>query len=93
MLHYVVEENVNLGSSDHKMDGADALWAVLELPSRQEAGILRRAGKTFIAQSEKHRNTSEAASGLLVLKMAFRSDHFFIQTNGQLQKLTERDLK
>lgn len=93
MLHYVIEKNVNIGRADPKLDGADALWTVLELPSRKEAGTLRRTGEVYIAESEKHRNTSEAANALLVLRMAFRSEHFFIQHDGELQKLTEQDLK
>jgi hypothetical protein len=93
MLHYVIEKNVNIGRPDPKLDGADALWTVLELPSRKEAGTLRRTGEVYIAESEKHRNTSEAANALLVLRMAFRSEHFFIQHDGELQKLTEQDLK
>jgi hypothetical protein len=93
MLSYVVEKIEILPKSDKEMGGADGSWSVLELPSRRKVGTLRRTGELFTAESEKHRNVSEAASGLLVLKMAFRSDNFFIQNGDQLQKLSEPDLK
>jgi hypothetical protein len=92
MQRYVVEKKDRLQTPHSERDGVEASWAVLELPSRIPAGSLRRKGDMFIAESEKHRNTSEAANGLLVLKMAFRSDLFFVQNEGQLQKLAEQDL-
>ncbi len=94
MLRYLIEKNSDtqqiIPERDH---GIDASWTVFELPSRRQAGMLCRAGQMFTAESKKHRNTSEAASGLLVLKMAFRSDHFFVENDGELRKLAERDLK
>ena len=91
MVRYVIEKLMPL-QSDSRSETAEATFSILELPSKKHVGILRRNGHMFTAESKKHRNTSEASSGLLVLKMAFRSDHFFVEKEGALTKLSEADL-
>lgn len=92
MVRYVIEKLKPRQEPNPNSGEGDIAFSILELPGRKQVGTLRRSGGMFTAESKKHRNTSEATSGLLVLKMAFRSDHFFIQNGEILAKLTEKDL-
>ena len=92
MVRYLIEKLRSPGTPTPNPDEAEEIFSIFELPSHTYAGTLRRSGKMFVAESKHHRNMSEASSGLLVLKMAFRSDHFFIKNGETLAKVTEKDL-
>ncbi len=92
MVRYVIEKLVQPREPVPDSDEGDVVFSILELPARKNVGTLRRIAGMFTAESKKHRNTSEASSGLLVLKMAFRSDQFFIRNGETLTKVTEDDL-
>ncbi len=92
MVRYVIVKKSSTAKPSPGNGGVDAVWSVLELPSKKEVGSLRRLGEMFTAETSNRRNSSEAAKGLLVLRITFRSDHFFIERDGQLEQLREIDL-
>ncbi len=91
MTRFVLEQRKSHHA--HASPG-EAEWVVLELPSRKEAGVLRKKGEMFSASSIDFRHETESFDPILVLRMAFRGEQFFIEgANGDLQKISAADLK